>query len=1532
MKKLLLTTVLAVVTIVAMANPIDRTAAMQKAKDFMQGVNPQAQLQTPATPRKAMGDPAQQPYYIFNAENNKGFVIVSGDDRSEEILGYSDEGFLDVENMPEGIQYLLDVYTEELQALGNEGNAEASTSPSRAPRKAVSIGRRPIAPMTKSIWTQGTPFNNKYPKYTGGQNKGSTPPSGCGVIAFAQMMYYHQYAYMRYDIPARSQSNEFYTGPLDACPKRTFDFTKFKDSYEDGYTTEEADNISTFIWYVFNGVGGMFNKATSTQVPEYSIPSRLSTYFNYKMSFEGRDKIRPDEFEDFVYNDLRQGLPVIMCGYGPNWDHLFICDGYSKDGFFHFNFGWAGLCNGYFRISPLNFYNYATPNAVSKTLRGYFGCRPNDGRAYEPYERVDNLLAGVRRLTFSDGESDAIYSATPTVTRSADGTFNFEVYKSCVVLDNYTNLEGSERTFDTEFVVVDKDFNVYSTFGAQEVTITAKETGTFHYDLKNIVVPEGDGEYYFVHRSKAKAATDGLFHISEVKCSYCHYKAVVKNNKMTLSLVKTFEFDNSKTEIIGQCATNWHTAVRFYATNNTFDKKSRIYSLYVGSITNENFQDNKPLLLPARGSGYVEMNFNPGDANNKLILYDNDRGETDATYSYTLNTAVSRNLSTTWKVNNSAEENSNYFIYGNELSGYIEVKNNSSTTYNDMLTLATYLGTAAYNGSSKSTAHLFPVSIPAGGTVKIDVSKLDYSDLFDVYRDGMDYGLKLTLDLYSGKGDRADKITYRTYNITPAILWWDKNGKKTAVQANISTFTVPESAVAVSFVDSKEKVIEYKTNWLGRPTTEIKSITYNWSVPTITPNSNSNCIYYFAQSSHANKMSNRTGKNIVVNGEAANDIKFVDNDDAFVPISFHAGKVSYTRQFNYGYEGKNNERGWATICLPFNVEKITNKAQNVEIDFFRYEGDKGKNLWLRKYYSGEYRTLYFDYPNSFEANVPYLICMPGEYFKKYGDYWSLTGKDIEFSAENTEVQSSVAIVDGDNYDFMSTTMALKYNTEKPLYSMEVPGNHFIYQNGTVGDYNNFKTFRGYLTSEFVPTEDADKQVKVAQLAPMDSYEPYEIINHRFPAIKFTYDGLAFEVPAWDEVVVSDVAHIRIKALEEAKDGVTNIPASTVTNRAWSVDSSEPVFAAFEDGTKNITIAKTSKSVGSLTYGEACDLLNLTIANDDRNVKVFDFTSSTATELSVPAQLNVTTGVNAGHTFVVEEIGAGTYYNGSALKTINIPSTVTKIMDAAFCGCTMLNKVVFESVEPAVLEGDPFAGVTRNKCAVYVPSNVVKTYRDGNELWNDFIFAVPVSATNKFASFCSDVPFTSRQFNGTNWVAPSTIKMYWIDKNKNNDPSRLTMSMTNDKETFTIPAGFGLVMKTGSEGGSGYIFMPPVGASNKASLIEENNMLKGVLEDTYMGEIITNPQYRYYALQSNVFMRIDGNNLIKAGRAYLEMPKSLFDGEAKAVFTLDDEVTDGILLINSDEQNTGNIYDIQGRKVERTSKGIYIVNGKKVVMK
>ena len=124
-------------------------------------------------------------------------------------------------------------------------------------------------------------------------------------------------------------------------------------------------------------------------------------------------------------------------------------------------------------------------------------------------------------------------------------------------------------------------------------------------------------------------------------------------------------------------------------------------------------------------------------------------------------------------------------------------------------------------------------------------------------------------------------------------------------------------------------------------------------------------------------------------------------------------------------------------------------------------------------------------------------------------------------------------------------------------------------------------------------------------------------------------------------------------------------------------------------------------------------------------------------------------------------------------------------------------------------------------------------------------------------------------------------------------------------------------------------MPPVGANEKSDLIADNNRMKGVTVRTQMGDIVdANPDNNYYILTENKFRLVE-SGFLGAGLAYLELPKSFVS--AKTII-LEDDVTDGIKLIDGDEQNAGNIYDIQGRKVETATKGIYIVNGKKVVIK
>lgn len=61
---------------------------------------------------------AEEPVlYLFNNDQGKGFVIVAADDRVGDVLGYSDRGQIDTQNMPVPLKELLDNYAQAVEAV-----------------------------------------------------------------------------------------------------------------------------------------------------------------------------------------------------------------------------------------------------------------------------------------------------------------------------------------------------------------------------------------------------------------------------------------------------------------------------------------------------------------------------------------------------------------------------------------------------------------------------------------------------------------------------------------------------------------------------------------------------------------------------------------------------------------------------------------------------------------------------------------------------------------------------------------------------------------------------------------------------------------------------------------------------------------------------------------------------------------------------------------------------------------------------------------------------------------------------------------------------------------------------------------------------------------------------------------------------------------------------------------------------------------------------------------------------------------------
>jgi len=194
MKRFINLMIALVATAVVTAAPVTRQDAKKIAADFMaqHGMKLSTMPMTHRAPRKNVASQDDY-YYIFNSEDGKGYVIISGDDSTEQVLGYSDEGAFDANNIPESMQAWLDWYAKAIQIV-EENNAQPGASPAKAPRK-ISPAKRAISPLLKSKWNQGGPYNILVP-FTVDDNGNLTTShcaTGCVATALAQVMYYHRW-------------------------------------------------------------------------------------------------------------------------------------------------------------------------------------------------------------------------------------------------------------------------------------------------------------------------------------------------------------------------------------------------------------------------------------------------------------------------------------------------------------------------------------------------------------------------------------------------------------------------------------------------------------------------------------------------------------------------------------------------------------------------------------------------------------------------------------------------------------------------------------------------------------------------------------------------------------------------------------------------------------------------------------------------------------------------------------------------------------------------------------------------------------------------------------------------------------------------------------------------------------------------------------------------------------------------------------------------------------------------------------------
>ena len=96
MKKLLLLLACAMYGTTMQAGLISEQEALQKAKSFMNGKS----FKEKNLHRAPLADNGSNAYYVFNVENDAGFIIVGSDDNISDVLAYSENNSFNPETVP----------------------------------------------------------------------------------------------------------------------------------------------------------------------------------------------------------------------------------------------------------------------------------------------------------------------------------------------------------------------------------------------------------------------------------------------------------------------------------------------------------------------------------------------------------------------------------------------------------------------------------------------------------------------------------------------------------------------------------------------------------------------------------------------------------------------------------------------------------------------------------------------------------------------------------------------------------------------------------------------------------------------------------------------------------------------------------------------------------------------------------------------------------------------------------------------------------------------------------------------------------------------------------------------------------------------------------------------------------------------------------------------------------------------------------------------------------------------------------------
>lgn len=554
-------------------------------------------------------------YYVFPNGEGKGFTVVSGDDRLPEVVGYSDKGTYDEENLPSNYVGFMKAYEEMVGQLEN-GDSRASASIAEAKALRSSGYQQPtVAPLLGSIqWNQMTPYNNMCPKYNGSDRS----VTGCVATAMAQVMMYHQYPKsLQADIPAYVTKK--YGIAIGRINKdEIYDWDNMLPQYASyeplNYTDAQAAAVAKLLYHCGVACEMDYGPSSGANV----TPAILSTYFGYDsdlMQDVNRDVFTLAEWSQIMDKELTAKRPILYSGQSSDGGHEFVCDGSDGNGLYHINWGWGGYQDGYFDVTILNpdkggAGSGSAPDGYNQYCSMIVGIAPDNGKVDEPLVDVAPVVM--------IGNGHTTLGFTKSTRNKVTDTFR-------VTTNNLISNQSA------------KDFTGYFAYGIQQ----ADGTYTPLSSSRSISIkhPEPDGATYrpnirlfqFDYAFPiGKTTLYGLYSTDQKEWKRCGYlymtPFVVEATEKTIDLAKT----PLSADIVAQdeLLSEQDNTLMLTVNNDADFEHLGMINVYTSTINEKPSDPSEQIYFTilSKGSSTREVSVTPA-AGDLYVWVTNDKGE-----------------------------------------------------------------------------------------------------------------------------------------------------------------------------------------------------------------------------------------------------------------------------------------------------------------------------------------------------------------------------------------------------------------------------------------------------------------------------------------------------------------------------------------------------------------------------------------------------------------------------------------------------------------------------------------------------------------------------------------------------------------------------------------------------------------------------------------------------------------------------------------------------------------------------------------